>query len=248
MKIITPPKNHFYITITDYYLRICNGNECAAALLRLYEHRHAQIITDAQNSGGKITNIAELQQESSGAFLVKCLLGIYSINTVNKANKLLKSLDFIRLFSNFSDGAKLPNTVIFMPANVQAAVDLGVSNLSKGSAKISKGLRTIEQGGCADLRIELVLEQSIEKERESENKMPTLQDVLKYADETKQDAEKAHLFYTVQTANNWLHNGKPINNWQSFFDGYKKRVFNGSVRTETPAKPNIPSIPKGEYF
>jgi len=248
MKIITPPKNHFYITITDYYLRICNGNECAAALLRLYEHRHAQIITDAQNSGGKITNIAELQQESSGAFLVKCLLGIYSINTVNKANKLLKSLDFIRLFSNFSDGAKLPNTVIFMPANVQAAVDLGVSNLSKGSAKISKGLRTIEQGGCADLRIELVLEQSIEKERESENKMPTLQDVLKYAAETKQDAEKAHLFYTVQTANNWLHNGKPINNWQSFFDGYKKRVFNGSVRTETPAKPNIPSIPKGEYF
>jgi len=245
MKIITPPKNHFYITITDYYLRICNGNECAAALLRLYEHRHAQIITDAQNSGGKITNIAELQQESSGAFLVKCLLGIYSINTVNKANKLLKSLDFIRLFSNFSDGAKLPNTVIFMPANVQAAVDLGVSNLSKGSAKISKGLRTIEQGGCADLRIELVLEQSIEKERESENKMPTLQDVLKYAAETKQDAEKAHLFYTVQTANNWLHNGKPINNWQSFFDGYKKRVFNGSVRTETPAKPNIP---RGEYF
>ena len=139
-----------------------------------------------------------------------------------------------------------------MPANVQAAVDLGVSNLSKGSAKISKGLRTIEQGGCADLRIELVLEQSIEKERESEtffnNKMPTLQDVLKYAAETKQDAEKAHLFYTAQTANNWLHNGKPINNWQSFFDGYKKRVFNGSVRTETPAKPNIPSIPKGEYF
>lgn len=256
MKIITPPKNSYYITITDYYLRICNGNECAAALLRLYEHRHAQIITDAQNSGRKITNIAELQQESSGAFLVKCLLGIYSINTVNKANKLLKSLDFIRLFSNFSDGAKLPNTVIFMPANVQAAVDLGVSNLSKGSAKISKGLRTIEQGGCADLRIELVLEQSIEKERESEtffnfknnNKMPTLQDVLKYAAETKQDAEKAHLFYTVQTANNWLHNGKPINNWQSFFDGYKKRVFKGEQQPNTPAAPSVPSIVKHECF
>jgi len=256
MKIITPPKNHFYITITDYYLRICNGNECAAALLRLYEHRHAQIITDAQNSGGKITNIAELQQESSGAFLVKCLLGIYSINTVNKANKLLKSLDFIRLFSNFSDGAKLPNTVIFMPANVQAAVDLGVSNLSKGSAKISKGLRTIEQGGCADLRIELVLEQSKEKERESKtffdfknaNQIPTLEQVQQYAIQTKADPQKATEFFTIQTANNWLHNGKPINNWQSFFDGYKKRVFNGSVRTETPAKPNIPSIPKGEYF
>ena len=254
MKIITPPKNHFYITITDYYLRICNGNECAAALLRLYEHRHAQIITDLGNSGRKRFDIAELQQESSGAFLVKCLLGIYSINTVNKANKLLKSLDFIRLFSNFSDGAKLPNTVIFMPANVQAAVDLGVSNLSKGSAKISKGLRTIEQGGCADLRIELVLEQSIEK-RESENffdfdfsKIPTLEQVQQYATQTNQDPQKATDFFNTQTANNWLHNGKPINNWQSFFDGYKKRVFNGSVRTETPAKPNIPSIPEGEYF
>ena len=53
MKIITPPKNSYYITITDYYLRICNGNECAAALIRLYEHRHAQIITDAQSSGRK---------------------------------------------------------------------------------------------------------------------------------------------------------------------------------------------------
>ena len=254
MKIINPPKNSYYITITDYYLRTCNGNECAAALLRLYEHRHAQIITDAQNSGRKITNIAELQQESSGAFLVKCLLGIYSINTVNKATKLLKSLDFIRLFSNFSDGAKLPNTVIFMPANVQAAVDLGVSNLSKGSAKISKGLRTIEQGGCADLRIELVLEQSIEK-RESENffdfdfsKIPTLQDVQNYATKTKADPQKATEFFTTQTANNWLHNGKPIKNWQSFFDGYKRRVFNGSVRNETPAKPTVPSIPKVEYF
>ncbi len=254
MKIITPPKNSYYITITDYYLRICNGNECAAALLRLYEHRHAQIITDAQNSGGKITNIAELQQESSGAFLVKCLLGIYSINTVNKANKLLKSLDFIRLFSNFSDGAKLPNTVIFMPANVQAAVDLGVSNLSKGSAKISKGLRTIEQGGCADLRIELVLEQSIEKERERNffdfdfSKIPTLEQVQQYATQTKQDPQKATDFFNTQTANNWLHNGKPINNWQSFFDGYKKRVFKGEQQPNTPAAPSVPSIVKHECF
>jgi len=254
MKIINPPKNSYYITITDYYLRICNGNACAAALLRLYEHRHAQIITDLGNSGRKRFNVAELQQESSGAFLVKCLLGIYSINTVNKANKLLKSLDFIRLFSNFSDGAKLPNTVIFMPANVQAAVDLSTSNLSKGSSKMRKGLRTIEQGGCADLRIELVLEQSIEK-RESEtffdfdfSKIPTLEQVQQYATQTKQDPQKATEFFTTQTANNWLHNGKSINNWQSFFDGYKKRVFNGSVPNKTADKPIVTSIVKHECF
>jgi len=254
MKIITPPKNHFYITITDYYLRICNGNECAAALIRLYEHRHAQIITDAQNSGRKITNIAELQQESSGAFLVKCLLGIYSIHTIIKANKLLTSLNFIQMYSNFADGAKLPNTIIFMPANVQAAVDLGSANLPKGCAKMRKGLRSIAQGGCADLRIELVLEQSIEK-RESENffdfdfsKIPTLLDIQNYAIKTNQDPQKATEFFNIQTANNWLHNGKPINNWQSFFDGYKKRVFKGEQQPNTPAAPSVPSIVKHECF
>jgi len=75
--------------------------------------------------------------------------------------------------------------------------------------------------------------------------------VQQYAIQTKQDPQKATEFFTVQTANNWLHNGKPINNWQSFFDGYKqKRVFNGEQQPTTPAAPKVPSIPSknGNYF
>lgn len=97
MRIITPPKNSYYITITDYYLRICNGGECAAALIRLYEHRHAQIITDAQNSGRKITNIAELQQDCSNSYLRKCLLGVFGEGAIRKANVLLSELGFVQL-------------------------------------------------------------------------------------------------------------------------------------------------------
>lgn len=255
MKIITPPKNHFYITITDYYLRICNGNACAAALLKFYEHRHAQILDNLVKSGVKNAKLEDFQQKSSTAFLAACLLYTSSENTIKKANKLLAERGFIQIIRNFSAGEKLANGIVFMAANVQNAVNLGTSNLTNGRANLTKGLVKFDQHGRANLPIELEVLESIEK-RESENffnfknnnEMPTLQDVLKYAAETKQDAEKAHLFYAVQTANNWLHNGKPINNWQSFFDGYKKRVFNGSVRTETPAKPTVPSIPKGEYF
>ena len=257
MRIITPPKNSYYITITDYYLRICNGNECAAALIRLYEHRHAQIITDAQNSGRKITNIAELQQDCSNSYLRKCLLGVFGEGAIRKANVLLSELGFVQLYRNFdaeNENYCLSNSVIFLPKNVQDAIDLHPAKTSNPSLKTRRGVLQKQGGSTSKTRTELVLEQSIEK-RESENffneKIPTLLDVQKYATETKQDAQKATDFFTVQTANNWLHNGKPINNWQSFFDGYKqKRVFNGSVRNETPAKPTVPSIPSknGNYF
>ena len=255
MKIITPPKNSYYITITDYYLRICNGNECAAALIRLYEHRHAQIITES--SGRKITNIAELQQDCSNSYLRKCLLGVFGEGVIRKANVLLSELGFVQLYRNFdaeNENVCLSNSVIFLPKNVQDAIDLSPTKTSNPSLKTRRGVLQKQGGGTSKTRTELVLEQSIEK-RESENffneKIPTLLDVQKYATETKQDAQKATDFFTVQTANNWLHNGKPINNWQSFFDGYKqKRVFNGSVRNETPAKPTVPSIPSknGNYF
>lgn len=257
MKIITPPKNSFYITITDYYLRICNGNECAAALLRLYEHRHAQIITDAQNSGRKITNIAELQQDCGNAYLQKCLLGVFSHCTIRKANVLLSELGFVQLYENYdaeNENRCLPNSIIFMPKNVQNAIDLPPIKTVRGTLKIEGGVLQKKRGGTIKIETELSIELSIEK-RESENsfdlenaKIPTLQDVQNYATKTKADPQKANEFYTTQTANNWLHNGKPIVNWQSFFDGYKRRVFKGEVRNETPAKPNIPSIPKGEYF
>lgn len=257
MKIITPPKNSFYITITDYYLRICKGNECAAALLRLYEHRHAQIITELTSSGRKRFDVAELQQECSNGYLQKCLLGVFGENTIRKANALLAELGFVRLYRNFdaeNENVCLPNSVTFLPKNVQDAIDLHPAKTSRGTANLRGGVLQKRVGGTAKMRTELVLEQSIEK-RESESffdlKIPTLLDVQKYAAETKQDAQKANEFYTVQATNNWLHNGKPINNWQSFFDGYKqKRVFNGSVRNETTATPIIPSIPKsdGIYF
>lgn len=254
MKIITPPKNAFYITITDYYLRICNGNACAAALLKFYEHRHAQILDNLVKSGVKNAKLEDFQQKSSTAFLAACLLYTSSENTIKKANKLLAERGFIQIIRNFSAGEKLANGIVFMAANVQNAVNLGTSNLTNGRANLTKGLVKFDQHGRANLPIELEVLESIEK-RESENffdfdfsKIPTLEQVQQYATQTKQDPQKATDFFNTQTANNWLHNGKPINNWQSFFDGYKKRVFNGSVRTETPAKPNIPSIPLGEYF
>lgn len=257
MKIITPPKNSYYITITDYYLRICNGNKCAAALLRLYEHRHAQIITELTSSGRKRFDVAELQQDCSNGYLQKCLLGTFSHCIIRKANVLLSELGFVQLYHNFdgeNESRCLPNSIIFMPKNVQNAIDLPPIKTDGGTLKIEGGVLQKQRGGTLKIETELSLEKS-NRIRESENffneKIPTLLDVQKYATETKQDAQKATDFFTVQTANNWLHNGKPINNWQSFFDGFKqKRVFNGSVRNETPAKPNIPSIPKsdGIYF
>lgn len=257
MKIITPPKNSFYITITDYYLRICNGNECAAALLRLYEHRHAQIITELTSSGRKRFDVAELQQECSNGYLQKCLLGVFGENTIRKANALLAELGFVRLYRNFdaeNENVCLPNSVTFLPKNVQDAIDLHPAKTSRGTANLRGGVLQKRVGGTAKMRTELEEEKSKEK-RESEHffdlKIPTLEQVQQYAIQTKQSTDKATEFFTVQTENNWLHNGKPINNWQSFFDGYKqKRVFNGSVRNETTATPIIPSIPKsdGIYF
>ena len=255
MKIITPPKNSFYITITDYYLRICKGNECAAALLRLYEHRHAQIITELTSSGRKRFDVAELQQDCSNSYLRKCLLGVFGEGAIRKANVLLSELNYIQLYRNFdaeNENVCLPNSVTFLPKNVQDAIDLHPAKTSRGTANLRGGVLQKRVGGTAKMRTELVLEQSIEK-RESESffdlKIPTLLDVQKYAAETKQDAQKANEFYTVQATNNWLHNGKPINNWQSFFDGYKqKRVFNGGQVPNTPADPKVPNIAKHESF
>ena len=257
MKIITPPKNSFYITITDYYLRICNGNKCAAALLWLYENRHAQIITEIQNSGRKLSNIAELQQESSNGYLQKCLLGTFGSGSIRDANTLLSDSGFIQLYRNFdseNENYCLSNSIIFMPQNVQDAINLGATKTDRGTTKTSRGVLQKRRGGTTKTDTELSKELS-NRNRESENffneKIPTLEQVQQYAIQTKQSTDKATEFFTVQTANNWLHNGKPINNWRSFFDGYKqKRVFNGSVRNETTATPTVPSIPSknGNYF
>ena len=256
MKIITPPKNSFYITITDYYLRICKGNECAAALLRLYEHRHAQIITELTSSGRKRFDVAELQQDCSNSYLRKCLLGVFGEGAIRKANVLLSELNYIQLYRNFdaeNENVCLSNSVIFLPKNVQDAIDLHPTKTSNPSLKTRRGVLQKQGGDTSKTRTELIELESIEK-GESEHffdlKIPTLLDVQKYAIQTKQSTDKATEFFTVQTENNWLHNGKPINNWQSFFDGYKKRVFKGEQVPNTPAAPKVPSIPKsdGIYF
>ena len=256
MKIITPPKNSYYITVTDYYLRICNGNECAAALLKFYENRHAQIITELTNSGRKRFDVAELQQDCSNGYLQKCLLGVFSSGTIRKANVLLAELGFVQLYRNFdaeNENVCLPNSIIFMPKNVQEAIDLDPTKTKRPPTKMRGGVLQKRVGGTTKTTTELVLEES-KRKRESESffetKIPTLQDVQQYAIQTKQDPQKANDFFNTQTANNWLHNGKPINNWQSFFDGYKKRVFRGQDTPETQDKPTVQSIPKrdGIYF
>ena len=254
MKIITPPKNSFYITITDYYLRICNGNECAAALLRLYEHRHAQIITELTSSGRKRFDVAELQQDCSNSYLRKCLLGVFGEGVIRKANVLLSELGFVQLYRNFdaeNENYCLSNSIIFMPQNVQDAIDLHPAKTSNPSSKTRRGVLQKQVTPTSKTRTELIVLESIEKEKSEhffDLKIPTLLDVQQYAIQTKQDPQKATEFFTVQTANNWLHNGKPINNWQSFFDGYKKRVFKGEQVPNTPAAPKVPSIAKHESF
>ena len=143
MKIITPPKNSFYITITDYYLRICNGNECAAALLRLYEHRHAQIITELTSSMKRF-DVAELQQDCSNSYLRKCLLGVFGEGAIRKANALLAELGFVRLYRNFdaeNENVCLPNSVTFLPKNVQDAIDLHPAKTSRGYCKNEDRIR-----------------------------------------------------------------------------------------------------------
>ena len=254
-KSITPPAGAFYVTITDYYLRIADGNATAAALLKLYENRHNQILSDLVKSGKQKATFADFQQQSSGAFLRKCLMNIYSAGTIKKANDLLVERGFIQIFRNFADGEKLPNTVVFMVANVQKAIDLGTSNLTKGYSNLSKGLVKFEQGGYSNLTIELSVLESINLERESkdflilkDDKIPALQDVILYAKSTNQPEQKAIDFYTTNTANNWQYKGSKINDWKAFFDGYTKRVFNGEVRTKTTAEPQKPIIPKREYF
>ena len=108
------------------YLKICNGNACAAALLNFYEYRlNAQIEQSEQlpnipNGKVKIKRIA-----ASLSYLRETvLLNQYSINTIRGAKKQLELHGFIHVAKSTTDNkGNGVDLVLLRVANVQKAID-----------------------------------------------------------------------------------------------------------------------------
>lgn len=98
-----------YQVSTEVKGTVIKHNNCAAALLAFYEHRHNGILSA---HGDKKTAV-NLKQESSNSFLEKCLLFHYSQKTIKEANEFLENEGFITIFRNrISDKENAPNDIL----------------------------------------------------------------------------------------------------------------------------------------
>ena len=118
---------HYFFTIRQTYLTITNKNECAAALLSLYEHRHNGLLNN---------QVESLWQRSSNKFLEQCLLGAFSPKTIRKANELLISLGLIEIAGTESaDKGTGENFVFFNVEVVQGLIDKLAKNTPTSKAE-----------------------------------------------------------------------------------------------------------------
>ncbi len=110
--IIKRVPNCFYFQIAEDYKAICSYelgdkikcNDCAAALLSLYENIvNARIIARAKNP----TTL-----QASTKYIKKCLLGHYSEKTIIEANQFLEDYSFIKIERKKTDKENnLPNEI-----------------------------------------------------------------------------------------------------------------------------------------
>lgn len=130
--IINHARSSYFIMLRADYLKICNGNACAAALLNFYEYRlNAQIEQSEQlpnipNGKVKIKRIA-----ASLSYLRETvLLNQYSINTIRGAKKQLELHGFIHVAKSTTDNkGNGVDLVLLRVANVQKAIDAIATNM-----------------------------------------------------------------------------------------------------------------------
>ena len=124
------PSNYFIMLRADY-LKICNGNACAAALLNFYEYRlNSQIEHSEQmlNPDGKI----KIKRIAASLSYLRetVLLNQYSINTIRLAKKQLQEHGFIHVAKTvLQNKANGIDSVLLRVANIQKALDAIAQNV-----------------------------------------------------------------------------------------------------------------------
>lgn len=121
-----------FCLLREEYLAICRHevitggvskmktSECAAALLALYEHRHnSELDVRGENQSRR-----PVKMKASNSYLVSCLLGAFSPNSIRNANNLLQAMGYISIeMDNNFNTENMPNTVTLNVDNVNDAIE-----------------------------------------------------------------------------------------------------------------------------
>jgi hypothetical protein len=165
-----------FLVISEDYLSICRyeietpkmgisikTNDCAAALLALYEHRHNAFLANNENHKGKI------KQSSGLGFLEKCLLGHYSQKSIREANAFLAIKGFISIESQkVSENENAPNLIVLNVDAINNALNLSEEKnyptikLQEGWCKITGGGAVKLQEGCGKITESNIINDNLE--------------------------------------------------------------------------------------
>jgi len=126
-----------YVKIRESYLNLCiyvvksakrettiKRNDCAAALLAYYEHRHNALLAVKQD---KKTTPEDMFMESSISFIERGMMYLYSQNSIREANEMLEKRGFITTRVKQSPNNPkqfLPTEVRFNPDRVNEVLPL----------------------------------------------------------------------------------------------------------------------------
>lgn len=112
-----------FVMIRKSNLILCNGNECAAALINYYAFRHDSKLTELEQNiaihrNYKVTKKDYLIQ-ASNSFIAKGLLFQFSRNKIIEANQLLESLKIIEIITDIPTlGGGKPTNHILLNVNL----------------------------------------------------------------------------------------------------------------------------------
>ena len=158
---ITPPPNDPLVIVRDSFVRICNGDVCAAALLNhlIYWHnvkleqRHQAIAANeiAERHGERGSNETSLTQWHTEADLQKAMLGAWGTKKIREGLRTLKEKGFIDIFRNPNSRFAFDKTKHFIvfPDAIQSALNPEIeteqptAEMAHGTAKIVDGTAKI---------------------------------------------------------------------------------------------------------
>ncbi len=194
--VIKRTPNCFFFQIAEDYKAIClyesgdkiKCNDCAAALLSLYENLvDSRIIARAKNP---------LSFSASTGYIKRCLLGHYSAKTIIEANQFLENESFIKIDRKKTEKENnLPNEITLNTDHINYMLNeydkIRVQqNYITPYVKLHNPLCKITQGGYVKLQTEISIknkEIEINKETLSISEKPILNSI---PENQKEEEEK----------------------------------------------------------
>jgi hypothetical protein len=169
------PADDQFVMIRESFVGICEGNQCAAAMLNFYIFRHDSKLSEVEEKEANSRNYNPTQSDflvkCSNSYMAKHLKGLFGRNSIIEANALMVHLGFIEITENSSvkEAGKPTNHILVFPKKINERLKTNVRNIEGERPFLN--VQTFKKGRSERLKTNVQTfknKRNIEKEKEKE--------------------------------------------------------------------------------